>query len=157
MTPPTGAETGLIKTVISALLKPFEIVTTPIAERVAGWLKRKPRLYVHFHPLTAVWCLANQNKQPVMQVVFTADFTHDGNREALVIVNAYPKKSQSWYPFEKFDICPGRLIENRTTVFAYPVVGEKGKDWNGRMVFVDQFGRKYTSQKNTFKWAGPAR
>ena len=29
----TGAETGLIKTVISALLKPFEIVTTPIYER----------------------------------------------------------------------------------------------------------------------------
>jgi hypothetical protein len=46
---PTGAETGLIKTVISALLKPFEIVITPIAERVAGWLKRKPRLHVHFH------------------------------------------------------------------------------------------------------------
>jgi hypothetical protein len=50
-------------------------------------------------PLTAVWCLANENVQPVMQVVFTADFTHDGHKEALVIVNAYPKKSKAWYPF----------------------------------------------------------
>lgn len=44
----------MIKTVMGALLKPFEIVVTPIAERVAGWLKRKPRLHVHYQPLTAV-------------------------------------------------------------------------------------------------------
>jgi hypothetical protein len=31
-------------------------------------------------------------------------------------------------PFEKFEIHPGHLTENRVTVFAQPVVGEKGKD-----------------------------
>jgi len=151
---PSGAETGLIKSIVGAVLKPFEIVVTPIAERMAGWMKRKPRLHVNFYPLAAVWCLANENVQPVMQVVFTADFTHDGPRESLIIVNAYPKGTRAWYPFEKFDIRPGHLTENRVAVFAQPVIGEKGKDWTGQMVFVDQFARKYTTQKNTFKWAG---
>jgi hypothetical protein len=152
----TGTEPGVIKAFISAFLKPFEIVATPIAERVASWLKRKPRLHVHFHPLTALWCLANENLQPVMQVVFTADYTHDDHAEGLIIIDAHPEKSQPWHPFEKFDIRPGQLRENRIAIFAQPVVGEKGKDWTGRIVFVDQFGRKYTTQSNTFKWAGPA-
>jgi len=152
--PTTGAEAGLLKTIVGALLKPFEIVVTPVAERVAGWLKRKPRLHVHFHPLTSIWCLANENTDPVMQIVFTADFTHDGFGEALVIVDAYPKKSKAWHPFNKFAIRPGNLIEEHVGIFAHPVVGEKGKEWSGRIVFVDQFGRKYTSPKHSFKWAG---
>ena len=86
--PPTGAETGLIKAVISAFIKPFEIVVTPVAERVASWLKRKPRLHVHFHPLVCMWCLANENVDPVMQLLMTADFTHDGPSEDLIIVDA---------------------------------------------------------------------
>jgi hypothetical protein len=92
--PPTGAETGLIKAVISAFIKPFEIVITPVAERVASWLKRKPRLHVHFHPLTSFWCIANEKVEPVMQLVFTADFTHDGPKESLIILNAYGTRSQ---------------------------------------------------------------
>lgn len=154
--PTTGAEAGLIKTVVGALLKPFEIVITPISERIASWLKRKPRLHVHFHPLTAVWCLANEKVSPVMQVVFTADFAHDHPSAALFIVNAYPLKAKSWYPFEKFNLNPGQVRQNRIALFAEPVLGEKGKDWTGLIVFVDQFGRKYKTQKNHFKWVGPA-
>jgi hypothetical protein len=85
----------------------------------------------------------------------TADFTHDGPREALIIVNAYPEGSKAWHPFEKFDIPTHHLIEEHPSIFANPVVGQKGKDWTGRIIFVDQFGRKYKSPKHTFKWAGP--
>jgi hypothetical protein len=35
-----------------------------------------------------------------------------------------------------------------------PVRAEKGKPHVTRMIFVDQFWRKYTSQKITFKWVG---
>lgn len=153
---PTGAESGLVKTVVGALLKPFEIVITPISERIASRLKRKPRLHVQFHPLTAVWCLAHEKVDPAMQVVFTADFAHDDPRGALFIVNAYPLKAQSWYPFEKFNLNPGQVRQNRITLLAQPVIGEKGRDWTGRIVFVDQFGRKYKTPKNRFKWVGPA-
>ena len=44
-----------------------------------------------------------------MQVMFTADFTQDGHSDSLVIVNADPKKSLAWHPFEKFDIRPRKI------------------------------------------------
>jgi hypothetical protein len=64
-TPMTAdTEPSVIKASVSAFLKPFQIVTTPIAERVAGWLKRKPQLHVRLHTLTALWCRANENVTP---------------------------------------------------------------------------------------------
>ena len=39
-------------------------------------------------------------------------------------------------------------------ILVTPVVGTKGKDWTGRLIFVDQFDRRYKSPKYTFKWAG---
>ena len=47
----TGAETGIVKSVVDALLKPFGIIANPIAERLAAWFKRKPRLIGRGSPL----------------------------------------------------------------------------------------------------------
>jgi hypothetical protein len=33
-------------------------------------------------------------------------------------------------------------------------VGEKGKDWTGKIVVVDHFQREYQTKKITFKWVG---
>ena len=51
----TGAETGIVKSVVDALLKPFGIIANPIAERIATWFKRKPRIYANFHPVGCLW------------------------------------------------------------------------------------------------------
>jgi len=52
----TLPEPGIIKTVVETLLKPFALIFNPIAERIGNRLKRKPKLYIHIHPLTNVWC-----------------------------------------------------------------------------------------------------
>jgi hypothetical protein len=39
-------------------------------------------------------------------------------------------------------------------VFCAPVVAEGGKDFTGRVIFVDQLKRKHRSDKTTFTWVG---
>jgi hypothetical protein len=151
---PTGAEASLLKTIVDALLKPFAVISTPLAERIASWFKRKPKLYANFHPGTCLWCLGQYGEQPLMQVMFTVDLTHDDPREALIIVDAHPDGTQSKIRFDKFVIPPHQLKESRVTAFVQPVAGEKGKDWTGHIIFVDQFRRPYKTQKTTFKGVG---
>jgi len=147
----TGVETGFIKSVVETLLKPFAIITTPIAERIASWLKRKPKLHVNFHPIACVWCIAKNREEPLMQVRFAADLTHDDPKESLIIVDAHPDGTKLVLPFDKISVPPHNLREVLVAVFVQPVLQVKGKDWTGRIIFIDQFGRKYKTQKHTFR------
>lgn len=152
--PNSVAEPGLLKAVVAVLSKPFGIIATPIAERIAARLERKPRLNVRFRPLTCLWCIAQSDELQIMQIVFSADFTNDDIGKSLVIIDAYVKGTRSWHPFEKFSIGPHTLFEHHGTTFVSPVIAEKGQDWTGRLIFVDQFGRKHRSPKMTFTWIG---
>ena len=89
-----------------------------------------------------------------MQVMFTVDLTHDDPKESLIIVDAHPEGTQSSLPFDKFAINPHQLVERRVTIFVQPVLGKKDKDWNGHIIFIDQFRRHYKTQKTTFRAAG---
>lgn len=126
-------------------------IATPVAERIAARLKRKPRLYANFHPVGCLWGLGRQGDEPLMQVRFEVDLTHDDPEESLIIVDAHPEGTHLKIPFEKFVIPPRQLVERTLAIFVQPVVGEKGKDWTGHIVLVDQFKRSYKTQKTTFR------
>ena len=75
----------------------------------------------------------------------------------MMIMDMYPNGTISQIPgFTPFEVPPGRLVKQHLVAFVAPVVGIKGKDWTGRLIVVDQFHRKYKTQKTTFKWVGPA-
>lgn len=86
-----------------------------------------------------------------MQVRLSVDLTHDDPKESLIIVDAYPKGTQSKIPFDKFAIPPHQLVERHVTTFVQPVLGEKGKDWTGHIILVDQFRRPYRLPKATLR------
>lgn len=147
--------TEWIKTIAEALKKPIELISTPIAEHIAAWLKRKPQLHVHFRPYTCFWCIAKEGQIPVMQLVFSADFSHDEPKEHIVLVNAYVKGAETRYPFDRVIIAPHVLAMDRhLATFVFPVVGKAGHDWRGRLILIDQHERKYNTKKVTFKWVG---
>ena len=137
------------------LTKPFASLVNPVAERFGNWLgSRKPRLHVHFEPMTNLWCIAGTPGQELMQAMFTARFTHDDPKQTLLIVNAYPQGTQvEMKGSDTFSIPPLTLVTERVYVFVSPAP-EKGKTWRGRFVFEDQFHRKY-KEKTELKWAGP--
>jgi|ERR1700722_2328093 len=154
---PTLPEPGIIKTVVETLLKPFALIFNPIAERIGNRLKRRPKLYIHIHPLTNVWSYAwGGGENPMMQVRFDADITNDSDREGVLILDGYVKGTKSKIPFmSHIEIPPATTaLRQIVGVFSAPVIGEGGKDFTGRIILVDQFKRKHPSDKTTFKWVG---
>jgi hypothetical protein len=150
----TVPEPGLTKSVVETQLKPFSLVFNPIAERIGNRFKRKPKLYVHIHPATCLWCYAWQmpNPNPTMQVGFDADFTNDSDHDALLLLDAYVEGTRSQLPFMSVIKVPSTSTNLRETVGVHctPVVGEGGNDFTGRIIFVDQLKRKHKSDKTTF-------
>ena len=154
----TLPEPGIIKTVVETLLKPFALILNPIAERIGNRLKRKPKLYIYIHPVSNVWCYAWRvpDPNPIMQVRFDADFTNDSNHEALLILDAYVEGTNSTLPLMNHIKIPptSTTVSEIVGVFCTPVVSEGGKDFTGRIIFVDHLKRKHRSDKTTFKWVG---
>jgi hypothetical protein len=152
-------EPGIITSVVETLLKPFTLIFTPIAERIGNRLKRKPKLYIHIHPVTSIWCYAweGANRTPIMQVRFDADITNDSDHEAVLILDGYVEGTKSKFPLiSPINIPPATTaLMQIVAVFSTPVVGEGGKDFTGRIILGDQFKRKHPSDKTTFKWVGP--
>jgi hypothetical protein len=151
MTPP---DPGIVKEVTHSISKivdiftrPFEVVSKAVADRLERWLKRKPKLFVRFHPQTTLWCLASSGEQKGMQLIFMADFTQDGDDESLLLIDGYVKGTKPWVknPSDPITIKPGELVRSQyiNGIFVSPVVGEPGKNWTGRIIFLDQFHTKY--------------
>jgi hypothetical protein len=95
-------ELGTIKSILEILLKPFTLILNPVAERIGNALKRKPKLYIHIHPVTNIWCYAweGTDEKPIMQVRFDADITNDSDHESVIILDGYVKgTNQSFLSF----------------------------------------------------------
>jgi hypothetical protein len=123
-----------------------------VALRVKG---RKPRLHVHLSPASLMWGVAQSGSLEMMQLSFSASFNHDDRNQTLVIVDAYLKGTIPQLEMRhKFEVPPETMVDQRLVVSVTPVVGEKGKDWTGRVVLLDQFRRKYKLMKATFRWVG---
>jgi hypothetical protein len=153
--PAPSPDPGTIKQIIEVLLKPFSLIAHPIAERIGNRLKRKPKLYFNIHPVGSVWCYAWNGAKPMMQVRFDADITNDGN-EAVLLLDGYVKGTKAKMPFmRKIQIPPTTTIADEIiAMFVEPIVGEGGKDFTGKIVFVDQLKRKHYTDKTTFTWVG---
>jgi hypothetical protein len=153
------AETGVVKQIIETLLKPFSAIANPIAERIGEKFKRKPKLYFNIYPVTSVWCYAwngyGKEAKPIMQIRFDADITNDGN-ERVLILDGYAKGTKAKLPFvRQIEIPPTSTVSRQViAVFVEPIIGEGGKDFTGKLVFVDQLKRKHYTDKTTFTWVG---
>jgi hypothetical protein len=145
------------------LTKPFASLLNPVAERIGKSLgNRKPRLYVHFNLAMMSWSLGHQ-QQPdghdleMMHILLNADFNHDDDKQTLLIMDAFPEGTESCVPgLSRVVIPPYKVVNQQIVSFALPIIGEKEKAWTGRMVFVDQFQRRYKSRKATYRWVGVA-
>jgi hypothetical protein len=142
---------------LGSLTKAFANLFNAVTERIGNWLgRRKPHLYVHPNPIHLLWCIAHNGSVEIMQVILKAEFTHDDPKNTLVIMDAYPIGSHSQFKtFEKVRIPPHTIVDQQIVSMVLPVKGEKGKPWEARIEFVDQFQRKYRSKKLTFRRAGP--
>jgi hypothetical protein len=138
------------------LTKPIGSLLNPVAQRIGGKLgHRKPHLYVHFVLPQTVWCIARNGDQEAMQIVFWADFNHDDPQQTLIITDAYPKGTRSEIrTVINFPVPPGQMVREQVATFAVPIKGEKGKPWTGRIILLDQFKRKYKTDKIAFRWVG---
>ena len=126
--------------------------------RLTFRLRRKPKLYVHFRPGTGVWCLAHSGPGPdaheYMHVMCDASFANDGD-EAMIIIDVFPPGTTAQVQtMRHFVIPPHTMVAERVTAIVAPLASTKGKDWAGKLVFVDQFQRAHKSKKFTFKWVG---
>jgi hypothetical protein len=132
-----------------------------LLEHMTGWMRhRKPRLHVHFAPGHEFWSVGQEMQRDgtfieTMQMNFSADFTHTGYQQSLIITDAYPKGTTPRVPMmTKFDIPPEVMATEQVSIIVRPVVGKKGKPWTGRIIFVDHYNRKHRSDIITFQWGG---
>lgn len=143
------------------LTKPFSNLLNPITERIGNALgRRKPRLFVHLNPTQSVWCVTGQAGKPrlsdeMAQVMFWAGINHDDDKFTLIIMGAYPEGTKSQIVMAPpIAIPPGKVIETHVDAFVVPIKGQPGQPWETKFILVDQFQRKYKTQKITFRWAG---
>jgi len=147
---------------IGELSKPILSLADPVLARVGKWLGyQKPHLYVHFQLRQLVWCIATESQQngppkEYMQAVFWADLNHDSD-EPLVIMSAFPDgTTPQLATATRLVIPPRQIVHSQILAIALPIRGKKGVDWRGRFVLLDQFRRKYKTQRATFRWVGPS-
>ena len=162
-TPPH--DPGLVKELTSALgkilepfVRPINVVSQAMSDRLERWLTRKPRLYVRFHPQMERWCLAFSGDETGMQIIYTADFSHDDPKQTLLLIDAYIEGAKPFVTVsDPMKIPPGQVVRSRhiNGIYLTPVVAEIGKNWTGRIIFVDQWHRKYKSDKFEFIFTGP--
>ncbi len=139
-------------------MRPLNVVSHAISDRLEHWLSRKQRLYVTFHPQPRFWSLAWQGEEQGMELVFMADFTHDDPHRTLLLTGAYISGTTPWQSFfEPIEIRPKELVtpQYEFPVLVHPVVGKIGETWKGRLIFVDQFKRPYKTDKIELKFIGP--
>ena len=158
------SEPGFLKEVTSAIEKIVEVATKPLgvmsdalSKRLEVWLRRKPRLFVNFHPNTLRWGLAQAGRERMMQVIFMADLSHDDPDSTIILIDGVIKGTGSKLPFrDPITVKPEGLVTVRypISLIVGPVVGEEGKVLKGRIVFIDQFHRSYKTKTVEFKWAG---
>jgi hypothetical protein len=91
----------------------------------------------------------------MMQAQFTADITNDGD-EGVLILDGYIRGTKPKIPFpHRIEVPPTTTVTGENIcVFVTPVIGEGGKDFTGRVILIDQFKRKHSTDKITFTWAG---
>jgi hypothetical protein len=147
---------GSLSKVVEIFTKPLSVASNSIAERLELRLRRKPTLHIHFHPMTGLWCLAHRGDMKIMQIGFMADFTRDDPRQTIILMDSFPEGARSELPFQNYiEIPPEEIVTPQYQVWMMvtPVVGTEGKNWKGRIVFVDQWKRKYKSkEKFEFTW-----
>jgi hypothetical protein len=157
-------EPGLIQDVahglgkiVEPLMRPINVVSHAISDRVQHWLSRKPKLSATIHPQTPMWCLAFMGEKTGMQLSFMAGFTHDDTDRTLLLTGAYIKGTKQWHSFTEPIEVPPELITPQFTLgaFVHPVVAKIGETWKGRLIFVDQFKRIHKTEKIEFKFVGP--
>jgi hypothetical protein len=143
---------------LEPITKPIGNILEPVTKRIGGFLGHpKPRLYVHFSKRQLAWCIAGGNGQlEMMQVVCTAEIAHDDPHQTLIILDSYPNgaRSEMGTTATHFVIPPETVVRETFASFSTPVIGKKGQPWTGRLVLVDQFKRKYKTERVTFQWAG---
>ena len=142
--------------VLQFLFKPLAIIFHPLVVRWEHWTKRKPKMFFQFDPSHAVWTVAKNGTEEIMQATCALDITQDDPSESLFILDIYPEGTTSTIPcMSRIELKPKTTVFfHRVDMFAKPLIGEKGKDWHGRLVFVDQFNRKYRTKKHTFRFIG---
>jgi hypothetical protein len=80
--------------IVEPFMRPINVVSQAISDRLEHWLSRKPKLYIRLRPQTAMWCLAFQGEETGMELSFLADFTHDDPDRTLILIEAYIKESR---------------------------------------------------------------
>jgi hypothetical protein len=94
-----------------------------------------------------------------MSLIYRADFSHDDDEQTVLLVEAYVKGGKSWLeaPSDPIRIPPRQLVREQfiRTVFISPIVGKIGKNWTGKIIFVDQWRRKYKTDECEFVFMGP--
>jgi hypothetical protein len=150
--------TRALSKVVEVFIRPLDVVSNALSGRLEILLKRKPRLFVNFHPMSAFWCLAFSGKQRAMQVSFMADFSHDDPEQTILLIDAYLKGAKPWLRFdEPIDVAPEELVTPKYQVhfMVTPIIAPVGKNWTGRIIFIDQWHRRYKTKKFEFVWMGP--
>ena len=150
--------THTLSKIVDVFTRPLDVISNAVSGRLEILLKRKPRLYVNFHPMMGLWCLAFSGEARAMQVCFMADFSHDDPDQTLLLIDAYIKGTKPWIRFdEPIKIPPGQLVRSNYVedIMVTPIIAPVGKNWTGRIIFIDQYHRRYKTKKFEFKWTGP--
>ncbi|SRR5712692_2069232 len=150
--------THALTKVVDILTRPFGVVSNAISGRLEILLKRKPRLFVNFHPMSAFWCLAFSGDTQAMQVMFSGDFSQDDPEQTILLIDAYVKGAKPWIPFdEPIEIPPEELVTSNCPVhfMVTPIIAPVGKNWTGRIIFIDQWHRPYKTKKFELCERGP--
>ncbi len=150
--------THILSKMVDVFTRPLDVVSNALSGRLEILLKRKPRLYVNFHPMMGHWGLAFSGEARAMQVCFMADFSHDDPDQTLLLIDAYIKGTKPWIKFEEpIKISPGRLVRSNYVedIMVTPIIAPLGKNWTGRIIFIDQYHRRYRTKKFEFNWTGP--
>src|SRR5262245_3021813 len=85
--------------------------------------RRKPK--IHVHPVgPAIWCIAREGDQELMQVVMWANVTHEDTKQGLVLMEVYPQGTKPHlYLGSRELIRPGDLVHIQLSAFVKPIIG----------------------------------
>ena len=87
-----------------------------------------------------------------MQVMIVGELNHDDAKQTLVITDAYLEGTKPQIRMPKIVVPPGAMVQAHLSAFVLPFIAEEGKPCVTRFILVDQFQRKYKTNKFSFRY-----
>ena len=116
----------------------------------------QPKLHVSWERIACIWALGKFGDTPMMQIQGQAVISSSNTDDRIILREGYVKGTKPLMNLaDAIQVVSGQPLPCRIITFVAPVIRKPNEDLEAELILVDHKGRKYKTEKTTFKSGNP--